>query len=160
MSGRISSVRLLSHVWFIATPWTAACKASLSITNSRNLLNLLSIESVTASNHLILFRPLLLLPWIFPRIRVFSSESVLCIRWPKYCSFSFSISPSSEYSLTSLISLRSKGLSRVFSNTTAQKHQFFCAQLYGQALTSIHDYWKNHSLDYTDLCQQSNVSAF
>ena len=119
MSGRISSVRLLSHVWFIATPWTAACKASLSITNSRNLLNLLSIESVTASNHLILFRPLLLLPWIFPRIRVFSSESVLCIRWPKYCSFSFSISPSSEY--PGLISFRSDWLGLLCGSRDSQE---------------------------------------
>ena len=86
------------------TPWTAACQASLSITNSRSLLKLKSIESVMPSNHLILCRPLLLLPSIFPSIRVFSSESVLRIRWPKYWSFSFSISPSSEYS--GLISFR------------------------------------------------------
>ena len=87
-----------------ATPWTAAGQASLSITNSRNLLKLISIESVMPSNHLILCRPLLLLPSIFPSIRVFSSESVLRIRWPKYWSFSFSISPSNEYS--GLISFR------------------------------------------------------
>ena len=104
MSGRISSIQLLSHVRLIAVPWTAACKASLSITNSQSLLKLLSIESVMASNHLILCHSLLLLPSIFSRITVFSNESVLHIRWPKYWSFSFSISPSSEYS--GLISFR------------------------------------------------------
>ena len=99
-----SSVRSLSHVQFSATPWTAAHQASLSITNSQSLLRLTSIESVMPSNHLILCHPLLLLPSIFPSIRAFSNESVLCIRWPKYWSFSFSISPSSEYS--GLISFR------------------------------------------------------
>ena len=93
-----SSVQLLSHVRLLATPWTAARQASLSITNSRSLLKLKSIESVMPSNHLILCCPLLLLPSIFPSIGVFSNESVLCIRWPKYWSFSFCISPSSEYS--------------------------------------------------------------
>ena len=100
----ISSVQLLSHVLLFVTPWTAACQASLSITNSQSLLKLMSIESVIPSNHLILCRPLLLLPSIFPTIRVFSNDSVLCIRWPKYWSFSFNISPSNEYS--GLISLR------------------------------------------------------
>ena len=93
----ISSVQSLSRVWLFATPWTAACQASLSITNSWSLLKLFSIELVMPSNHLILGCPLLL-PSIFPSIRVFSSESVLCVRWPKYWSFSFSISPFSEYS--------------------------------------------------------------
>ena len=93
-----SSVQSLSYVWLSATPWTAALQASLSITNSRSLLKLMSIESVMPSNHLILCHPLLLPPSIFPIIRVFSSESVLCIRWPKCWSFSFSISPSNEYS--------------------------------------------------------------
>ena len=92
------SVESLSHVQLFANPWTAACQASLSITNSRTLLKLKSIESMMPSNYLILCRPLLLLPSIFPSIRVFSSESVLCIRWPKYRSFSFSISSSNEYS--------------------------------------------------------------
>ena len=111
------------------TPWTAACQASLSITNSWRWLNLMSIESVIPSSHLILCSPLLLLPLIFPIIRVFSSESVLHIRWPNY--WSFSISPSNEYSglislgMTGLNSLQSKGLSRVFSSTTVQKHQYF-----------------------------------
>ena len=91
-------VYLLSRVWLFATPWTAASQASLSFTISKSLLYLMSIESVTPSNHLILCRPLLLLPSIFPSIRVFSNELVLCIRWPKCWSFSFNISPSNEYS--------------------------------------------------------------
>ena len=98
------SVQSLSHVQLFATPWTRACQTSLSITNSRNLLKLMSIESVIPSNHLILCLPLCLLPSIFPSIRVFSNESVFHIRWPKCWSFSFSISPSNEYS--GLISFR------------------------------------------------------
>ena len=94
----ISSVQSLSRVWLFATPRTAACQASLFITNSRSLLKLMAIESVMPSNHLILWRSLLLPPSIFPSIRVFSNESVLRIRWPKYWSFSFSISPSNDYS--------------------------------------------------------------
>ena len=93
-----SSVQLLSHVRLVATPWTAARQASLSITNSRNLFKLMSIESVMPSSHFILCCPLLLLPSIFPSIRVFSNELVLCIRWPKYWSFGISSSPSNEYS--------------------------------------------------------------
>ena len=153
-----------------STPWTAAHQASLSITNCPSLLKLISIELVMSSNHLILCRPLLLLPSVFPGIRVFSNESVLHIRWPKYWSFSFSITPSNEYSgliewtlgWTGWISLQSKGLSTVFS---IQKHQFFGTQLsffwiiifhlflfffnflYSPTRTSIHDYWKNHSFD-------------
>ena len=129
-----SRVQSLSCVPLFATPWTAAHQASLSITNSQSLLKLMSIESVMPSNHLVLCRPLLLLPSIFPSIRVFPNESVLCFRWPEYWSFSFSTRPSSEYSglisfrMTGLISLQSKGLSRVFSNTTIRKHQFFGAQ--------------------------------
>ena len=99
-----SSVQLLCRVWLFASPWTAAHQASLSITNSQNLLKLVSIELVMPSNHFILCRPLLLLPSIFASIRVFSNESGLRIRWPKYWSFSFSISPSNEYS--GLISFR------------------------------------------------------
>ena len=122
----ISSVQSLSRVWLFVTSCTAAHQASLSITNSQSLLKFMSIESVMPSNHLILCRPLLLLPSIFPSIRIFSNESIFHIRWPKYWSFSFS--PSNEYSglislrLTGWISLQSKGLSRVFSNTTVQKH--------------------------------------
>ena len=108
--------------------------ASLSITNSQSLLKLMLIESVVLSNHFNLCRPLLLLPSIFPSIRVFSNESALRIRWPKYLSFSFSINPSNEhpglisFRMDWLVSLQCKGLSRVFSNTTVQKHQFFSAQ--------------------------------
>ena len=101
---QFSSVQLLSCVRLVATPWTVARQASLSIINSQNLLKLTSIELVMGSNHLVLCRPFLLPPSIFPSIRVFSSESVLSIRWPKYWSFSFSISPSNEYS--GLISFR------------------------------------------------------
>ena len=139
-----SSVQLLSHIQLFATPWTAAHQASLSITNSQSLLKLMSIESVTPSNYLILCCPLLLPPSIFPRTRVLSTESVLCIRRPKYWSFSFNISPSNEYSdwfplgWTGWISLQSKGLSRVFSNTTVQKHQFFGTQLSLWSNSHIH----------------------
>ena len=121
-------VQSLSHVWIFATPRTAARQYFLSFTISLGLLKLTSIESVMPSNHLILCCPLLLLPSTFPSIRVISSESAPCIRWPK-C-WSFSISPSNEYSelislgLIGLIPLLSKGLSRGFSNTTIQKHQF------------------------------------
>ena len=131
----ISSVQLLSRVQLFATPWTAACQASLSITNSRSVPKLMSIELVMPSSHLILCRPLLLLPSILPSIRVFSNESVLHIRWPKYSSFSFNISPSDEHpglislGQTGWISLQSEGLSRAFSNITVQKHQYFGSQL-------------------------------
>ena len=134
-----SSVQLLSHIWLFATPWIAAHQASLSITNFRSLPKLMSIESVMLSSDLILCRPLLLLTSIFPSIRVFSNEAALCIRWPKYWSFSFNISEHpglpmntqdwSPLGWTNWISLQSKGLSRLFSNTTVQKHQFFGAQL-------------------------------
>ena len=94
--GKMQSVPWLSHVWLSATPWTAARQASLSITNLRSLLKLMSVQLVMPSNHLILCRPLLLLPSVFPSVRVFSNEWTLCIRWPKDWSFSFSISPSNE----------------------------------------------------------------
>ena len=133
------SVQLLSPIWLFATLWTAASQASLSITNSQSLLKLMSIESVISSNHLILCCPLLLLPSIFSSIRVFSNESVLHIRWPKYwpkyeVSASASVLPMNvqdwfPLGWTGWISLQSKGLSRVFSNTTVQKHQFFGTQL-------------------------------
>ena len=123
--------------------WTAACQASLSFTISWSLLKFISIESVMLSKHLIHCYPLLLLPSIFPSIRVFSNESLLCIRWPKYRSFSFSIIPSKE--IPGLISFRMDWLdlpvvqlSRVFSNTTVQKHQFFSAQPSSQSNSHIH----------------------
>ena len=119
------------------------------------------------SNHLILCHPLLLLPSILPSIRVLSNESAFGIRWPKcWSSPSASVLPMNmqgwfPLGLTGLISLLSKGLSRVFSSTTVWKYQFWALSfLYGPTLTSIHDYWKNHSFDYTDLCWQSDVSAF
>ena len=96
-SVQFSSIQSLTRVQLFATPWTAVCQASLTITNSQSLPKLMSIESVMPSNHLILCRPLLLLPSIFPSIRVFSNELGFCIRWPKYWSFSFSISPSNDY---------------------------------------------------------------
>ena len=132
----VAVVHSLSHAQLFVTLWTAAVPASLSSTISQSLLKYMSTEPVMLLNHLILCRPLLLLPSIFSSIRVFSNESALRIRWPNYWSFSFNISPSSEYSgLISfrtdwLISLQSKGLSRVFSNTTVQKHQFLGAQLF------------------------------
>ena len=122
-----SSVQLLSHVRLFATPWIAARQASLSITNSRSSPKLTCIESVMPSSHLILCHPLLLLPPIPPSIRVFSNESTLRMKWPKYWSFSSSISPSNEH--PGLISLQSKGLTRVFSSTTVQKYHFFGTQL-------------------------------
>ena len=134
-SPQFSSVQSLSRVWLFATPLTAARQASLSITNSQSPPKPMSIESVMPSNHLILCHPLLLLPSIFLSIRVFSNESALCIRWPKYWSFSFNISPSmntqdwSPLGWTGWISLQFEGLSRVFSNTTVQKHQFFSVHL-------------------------------
>ena len=141
----VSSVQSLSRVQLFATPWIAARQASLSITNSCSSPKLMSMESVKPSSHLILCRPFLLSPSIFPSIRVFSNESAFRIRWPNYCSFSFNISPSNEHlpawsplGWTDWISLQSKGLSRVFSNTTVQKHQFFGTQLSSQSNSHIH----------------------
>ena len=150
---QFSSVQSLSCVWLIVTPWTTACQASLSITNSQILPKLMSIESVMTSSHLILCCPLLLLLSIFPSIRVFSSESVLHIRWLK-CQ-SFSISPSNEYS--GLISIRidwfdilavqgtlkSLLLTPQFKSINSSVLNF----LYSPTLTFIHDHWKNHSFD-------------
>ena len=163
----LSSVQSCSHVQLFATPWTTAHQTSLSITNSRSPPKLMSIESVMPSYHLILCRPLLLLPSIFPSIRVFSNESALCMRWPKYWSFSFNISPSNVH--PGLISIRMDWLDLLAVQGTQESSptpQFksinssVLSFLYGPTLTSIHDYWKNHSLDWTDLCWQNNVSAF
>ena len=146
-----SSVQSLSRVRIFATPWTAAHQASLCITNYRSLLKLMSIESVMPSNHLILC---LLLPSIFPSIRVFSNESVLPIRWPKYWSFSFSISPSNEH--PRLISFRMDWLELLAVQGTLenflQYHSSKASILKWSAffivqLTFIHDYWKNRSFD-------------
>ena len=138
------------------TPWTDVCQASQSSTNSQSLLKPMSIELVMPPNHFILCQPLLLLPAIFPSIRVFPKESVLCIRWPKYRSFSFSISPSNEYS--GLISSRmewldllavqgtqeSSPIPQLKSTNSSKKALSF---LYGPTLSSIHDHWKNHNFD-------------
>ena len=129
-------VQLLSCVWLLATPWTAACQTSLSFPMSWSLLKLMCIESVMPSNHFILCHPLLLQLSIFPSIRVFSNEPALRIRWTKYSSFSLSILRFT-LKLTSLI-LQSKGLSRVFSNITIHKHQFFSTQLSLWSNSHIH----------------------
>ena len=149
------AVQLLSHVWLFAIPWTTAHQASLSIANSQSLLKLMSIESVMPSNHLILCHPLLLPPSVFLSIWVSSSESVICIRWPKYWSFSFSTSPSNEYS--GLISFRLdwldllavQGALKSLSPTPQFKSISSSALsfLYSPTLTSIHDHWKNHNFD-------------
>ena len=148
---QFSSVQSLSHVQVFATPWTAACQASLSITSSQSLFELMSIELVMPSNHLILCHPLLLPPAIFPTI--FSNESVLHIRWPKYWSFSFSIHPSNEYS--GLVGSPCSPRDSQESSPTPQFKSINSSLLsfvYSPTLTSIHDHWKNHSPDYTDLC--------
>ena len=153
--GRNFVVQLLSHDWIFATPWTAARQAFLSITNSQRLLKLMSVKSVMPINHLILCCPLLLLLSIFPSIRVFSNTSHLfasrgqSIRVSALASvFPMNIQDWFPLGLTGWISLQSKGFSRVFCNTTVQKHQFFGVQSsLWSTLISIHDYWKNHSLD-------------
>ena len=138
-----------SRVWLFVTPSTVAHQSSLSFTNSQSLPKFMFISSVVHSSHLILWCPLLLLPSIFPRIRDFSNESSVHIRWPKYWSFSFSISPSKYLGLITFridwFDLLSKGLSRLFSSTTVWKHQFLVFSLpYKPTLTSAHDYCKNH----------------
>ena len=147
------SVQSLSCVRLFATPWTAARQASLSISNFWSLPKLTSIASVMPSNHLNLCCPLLLPTLIFPSIGVFSSESVLHIRWPKYWSFSFSINPSYEYS--GLISFRIGWFDLTLQGTLGSSpspqfksiNSWALSFLYSPTLTSIHDYWKNHSLD-------------
>ena len=148
------SVQLLSHVQLFATPWTTAHQASLSITNSQNLTKLMSIESVMPSNHLILCHPLLLLPSVFPSIRVFSNDSTLHIRWPKYWSLSFNISPSNEHPGLSSFrmdwldllapqgTLKSRLQHHSSKASILRRSAFFIVQL-----SPIHDYWKNHSFD-------------
>ena len=142
---QFSSVQSLSCVQLFATPWTAAHQASLSITNSQSLLKLMSVESVMPSNHLILCQPLLLSPSIFPSISVFSNESALYIKWPKYWSFSFNISPSNEH--PGLISFRMDWLDllavqgtlkSLLSSTTIRKHQSFGTQPFLWSNSHIH----------------------
>ena len=152
----------------LCDPMNCSNQASLSITNSRSLLRLMSIVSVMPSSHLILCRPLLFPPSIFPNIKVLSSESALHIRWPKYWSFSFSVSPFNEH--PGLISFRMdwldllavQGDSQESSPTPQFKSINFSVLtlLYSPTLTAIYDHWKNNSLNQTDLCWQSNVSAF
>ena len=150
----VQSVQSLSHIQLFVTPWTSAHQASLSITNTQSLLKPMSIELVMPSNHLILCPPLLLLASIFPSIRVFSNESLLHIRWPKFWSFSFNIGPSSEYS--GLISFRMDWLDLLAVQGTLESfptppfkiiHSLMLSFLHSPTLTSIHDHWKNHSLD-------------
>ena len=165
------SLQSLSCVWLFATPWTIAHQASLSFTNSRSLLKLMSIELVMASNYLILCHSLLFLPSIFPSIRVFSTESILHIRWPKYWSFSFNISPSNEYS--GLISFRIDWIDLLGVQGTLksllQHHSLKAAILQHSAFFMVqfsHPYMTTGKTiafkpkDYTELCWQSNVSAF
>ena len=151
---QFSSVQSFSSVRLFATPWTATCQASLSISNFWSSPKPMSIESVMSSNYLILCGPLLLLSSIIPSIRVFSNESALRIRWSKYWSFSFSISPSNEYS--GLISFRMDWLNLLAVQGTLESSpapQFksisssVLSFLYNPTHTSIHDYWKNHTLD-------------
>ena len=164
---QFSSVQSLCHVWLFETPWTAAHQVSLSITSSRSLLKLMSIESMMPSNHLTLCHPLLLLPSIFPSIRVFSNESVLCIRWPKYWSFRFSINPSNEYS--GLISFRMDWLNLLAVQGTLksrlQHHSSKASILQHSAFSIVqlsHPYMTTGKtiVWQTDLCRPSNVSAF
>ena len=166
LSVQFSSVQLLSRVWFCVTPWITACQASLSLlTNSRGLLKLMCIESVLPSSHRILCHPLLLLPQIPPSIKVFPNESKLCKRWPKYWSFSFSISPSNEH--PGLISFRMEWLdllavqgtlkSLQHSSSKASIHwcsAFFTFQLSHPYMTT------GKTIALMDLCWQSHVSAF
>ena len=155
VQNQFSSVQLLSRVWLFATPWTAARQASLSIISSRSLLKLMSIELVMPSSHLILCCPLILLTPIAPSIRVFSNESTLRMRWPKYWSFSFSISPYNEH--PGLISFRMDWLDLLAVQGTLKSlplppqlksiNSLALSFLHSPILTSIHDHWKNDSLD-------------
>ena len=149
-----SSVQSLSHIRLFATPWTAACQASLSITNSWSMFKLMSIESVMSSHHLILCRPLIFPPSIFPSIRVFSNESALQIRWPKYCSFSFNISPSSEHS--GLITFRmdwldllavQRTLKSLLQHHSSKASILWCSAFFIVQLSHPYMTTKNHSLD-------------
>ena len=159
-------VQSLSYVRLFTTPWTAAYQPSLSFTISLSSFKFKSIESMMPSNRLNLCHLLLLLLSIFPSIRVFSSESVLCIQWPKYWSFSFSTSLSKYLGLISsridwfdLLAVQGT-LRSLLKPQSKSINSLGFSLLYGLTLTSICDYWKNHSFDYTDLCWQSDVSTF
>ena len=160
MSSSFVVVQSLRCVWLSEAPWNLASNA-LFVTIPQNLLKLMSIESVMLSNHITLCFHLLLPPAIFPSIRVYFSELALCIRWPKYWSFSFNISPSSEHQgwfslrLMGLISLQSKGLFSIFSSTMIQNCQFFSAQPSWWSTSHIRTWLlENHSFNHTDFCQQ------
>ena len=165
---QFSSVQSLSCVRLFAVPWIAARQASLSITNSQSSPKLISIELVMPSSHLILCHPLLLLPPLPPSIRVFSNESTLPMRWPKYWSFSFSIisfqrTPRADLLQNGLVGSPCSPRDSQESSPTPQFktiNSSVLSLLHSPTLTSMHDHWKNHSLDLTDLCWQSNVSAF
>ena len=156
-------VQSLSGVQLFVIPWTAACPACLSSTISRSLLKFMPSELVKLTKHLILCSPLLLLPSVSPIIRVFSNELALCIRWPKYWSFSISIHPFNEYSdwfplrLTSLISLLQGTLKSLLQHRSLRASILWCSTFF---IVQLSTYWKNHSFDYTDLCWQGDVSAF
>ena len=157
--------QLLSHIQLLATPWATVHQVSLSCTISQTLLKFMCVELMVPSNHLILCHPLLL-PSVFPSIRVFPSKSALWIRWSKY--WSFSISPSNEYSglISFGIDWFDLPCSPRYSQESSPAPQFKSIRssalnlFYGPALTSVHDYWKNHIFDYTNFCQQRAVSAF
>ena len=151
----------------LCDPINRSIQASLSITNTQSSFKLMSIKSVMPSKHFILCRPLLLLPPVPPSIRVFFNESTFCMRWPKYWSFSFSISPSNEH--LGLISFRMDWLDLLTVQGTLKAsptphfkiiNSSVLSFLHSPTLISIHNHWKNHSLDWIDLCWQSNVSAF
>ena len=152
-----------SYVQLFMTPWTAVHQASLSLTISWSLPKVMSISRVMPSSRLIFWHPLLLLPSVFPRIRDFSNESAIQIRWPEYWRLSFSISPSNEYSVFPFqidwCDLAFQGTFRSLLQLEGINSLVLCL-LYGPALTTVHDQWEDHSLDDMNLCQQSNVSAF
>ena len=166
--GFIVLMWLFSHSVMASSLWRHGLQhAPLSSTMSQSLLKFMSIELMMLCNHRILCRPLLLLPSVFPSLRIFSNESAPCIRWPKYWSFSFCISPSNEFS--GLISYKIEWFNLLAILGILQSspgpqfkgiNSLVLSLLYGPAVTSVHDYWKNHSFDCMDLCWQSNVSAF
>ena len=156
-----------SHIQLFASLWTVASQASWSLTIFQSLVKVMPTESAMPSNHLILYCPLLLLLSIFPNIRVFSNESAVYIRWPQYWNFSFSITPSNEYSR--LISFRIdwfdllgvQGTLKVILKCQSPKASILQHSAFVMVqLPSVHDYWKDHSLDYMELCQQSDVFAY